>query len=104
MRFGTFPVFSRDIFVKIWNIFSFDICSHYNSLVHGSSQVCCSWTVVWLLSTDIKTHRVSRKAKYMKVANEFFVLISKTNFINFKYGIYRVLAAIYICTILSIDL
>ena len=39
---------------KIWNIFSFDICSDYNSLVHGSSQVCYSWTAVWLLSTNIE--------------------------------------------------
>ena len=42
---------------------------------------------------------VSRKAKYMKVANELLVFFSKTNCIAFKYGMYCVLAVIYICTI-----
>ena len=49
-----FRFFHGIFFFKIWNIFSFDICSEYNSLVHGSSQVCCSWTAVWLISTDIE--------------------------------------------------
>ena len=97
LTLSTFPVFSLDIFCQDLKHFQFGYL--YNIKVHGLSQVCCSWTAVWLLSTDIETHRVSRKAKYMKVANEFLVLISKTNFIAFKYGMYCVLAVIYICTI-----
>ena len=52
--------------------FSVDIGSEHNSLVHGSSQVCCSWTAVWLLSTDIETHRVSRKSKIYESRKWFY--------------------------------